>query len=122
MSSKRERAVQTAGFWIFGVVSVVLLVLKMTVAPYWSWWRVLLPLLAFVGHNALYIVVGLLCFRWLKDDAEESTTVDHHAHDGYHMAALSFFFLFLDNLLRRIEGQGWQEFWLCSGRLEVIVL
>jgi hypothetical protein len=30
--------------------------------------------------------------------------------------------LFLDNLLRREEGQGWSGFWLCSGRLEVLVV
>jgi hypothetical protein len=82
----------------------------------------MLPLLAFVGHKALYIVVGFLCFPWLKDEGEESTTVDQQAQDGYHIGALLFFFLFLDNLLRRIEGQGWQEFWPCSGRLEVVVL
>ena len=26
---------------------------------------------------------------------------------GYNIVALSFFFMFLDNLLRREEGQGW---------------
>ena len=41
---------------------------------------------------------------------------------GYNIAALLFFFLFLDNLLRRVEGQAWKGFWLCSGRLEVVVL
>src|SRR5262249_11178131 len=122
MSSQSEHSVQTAGFWIFGSLSVVLGVLKLTVAAYWSWWRVMLPLLAFLGHNALYILVGLLCFRWLKHETEESTTADQHAQDGYNIAALLFFFLFLDNLLRRSEGQGWQNFWPCSGRLEVVVL
>jgi len=41
---------------------------------------------------------------------------------GYNIVALSFFFMFLDNLLRREEGQGWGGFWPCSGRFEVIVL
>ena len=41
---------------------------------------------------------------------------------GYNFAALLFFFLFLDNLLRRVEGQGWGGFWPCSGRFEVVVL
>jgi hypothetical protein len=36
--------------------------------------------------------------------------------------ALLFFFLFLDNLLRRVEGQGWKGFWPCSGRFEMVVL
>jgi hypothetical protein len=33
-----------------------------------------------------------------------------------------FFFLFLDNLSRSVEGQGWKRFWPCSGRFEVVVL
>src|SRR5262245_61498913 len=122
MSSQPEHSVQTAGFWIFGFFSVVLAVLKLTVAAYWSWWRVMLPLLAFLGHNALYVLSGLLCFRWLKHEGEESTTAEKHSREGYNIAALLFFFLFLDNLLRRVEGQGWGGFWPCSGGFEVMVL
>ena len=64
------------------------------------------------------------CFCWLKqeEDEEEPTTVQKHSREGYNIAALLFFFLFLDNLLRRVEGQAWKGFWLCSGRLEVVVL
>src|SRR5215470_14652479 len=111
MSANQEHSVQTAGFWIFGSLSVVLAVLKLTVAVYWSWWRVMLPLLAFLGHNALYILTGLLCFRWLKHPEEESTTAANHSREGYNIAALLFFFLFLDNLLRRVEGQAWGGCW-----------
>ena len=35
-------------------------------------------MLAFLGHNALYIVTGLICFRWLKDEEDESMTADEH--------------------------------------------
>jgi hypothetical protein len=31
-------------------------------------------------------------------------------------------FLFSDNLLRHVEGQGWKGFWPCSGRFEVVAL
>ncbi len=82
----------------------------------------MLPFLAFLGHNALYVLTGLICFRWLKPEAEESTTADNHSRVSYNIAALLFFFLFLDNLLRHIEGQGWKAFWPCSGRFEVMVL
>ena len=110
------------GFWMFGFLSVVLAVLKLTVAGYWSWWRVMLPFLAFLGHNAVYILTALLCFRWLNDDKEEPTIAEKHSRYGYNIAALLFFFLFLDNLLQRVEGQGWKGFWPCSGRFEVVVL
>ena len=124
MSSKQEHPIQAMGFWLFGSLSVVLAVLKLTVAGYWSWWRVMLPFLAFLGHNAVYLLAGFLCFCWLKheEDEEEPTAVQKHSRAGYNLAALLFFFLFLDNLLRRAEGQGWKGFWPCSGRLEVVVL
>ena len=86
MSSKQEHPIQAMGFWLFGSLSVVLAVLKLTVAGYWSWWRVMLPFLGFLGHNAVYLLAGFLCFCWLKheDDEEEPTTVQKHsrAHSG----------------------------------------
>ena len=107
MSSKQEHPIQAMGFWLFGFLSVVLAVLKLTVVGYWSWWRVMLPFLAFLGHNAVYLLAGFLCFCWLKhEEDEEPTTVQKHSRAGYNLAALLFFFLFLDNLLRRVEGQG----------------
>src|SRR5215469_3668404 len=122
MNHESEDSVQTTGFWVAGLFSMVLALSKLTVAAYWSWWRVTLPLLAFLGHNALYILTGLISFRWLKDDEQESTSADHHSRIGYNIAALLSFFLFLDSLLRREEGQGWSGFWPCSGRLDVVLL
>jgi hypothetical protein len=61
MSSKQEYPIQATGFWVFGFLSVVLAVLKLTVAGYWSWWRVMLPSLAFLGHNG--------CISWLASYA-----------------------------------------------------
>src|ERR1039458_3507799 len=124
MSSQPEYPIQAMGFWVFGFLSVVLAVLKLTLAGYWSWWRVALPFLAFLGHNAVHLLTGFLCFCWLKheEDEEEPSTVQKHSRGGYNLAALLFFFLFLDNLLRRIEGQGWKGFWQCSGRFEVVAL
>jgi hypothetical protein len=60
------------------------------------------------------------CFCWIKhEDGEEAlTTVQKHSREAYNLAALLFFFLFLDNLLRRVEGQGWKGFWPRSGRFE----
>jgi hypothetical protein len=36
----QEHPIEAMGFWMFGFLSVVLAVLKLTVAGYWSWWRV----------------------------------------------------------------------------------
>src|ERR1017187_8559949 len=95
------RLKQAVEFWVFGFLSVVLAVLKLTVAGHWSWWRVMLPLLAFLGHNAVHLLTGFLCFCWLKHEEyeEEPSSVQKHSREGYNLAALLFFFLFLDNLL-----------------------
>ena len=69
-------------------------------------------------------MVGFLCFCWVKheEDEEQLATVEKHSREGYNIAALLFFFLLSDNLLRHVEGQGWKGFWPCSGRFEVVVL
>ena len=76
---------------------MVLAVLKFTVAGYWSWWRVMLPALAFLGHNAAYLLVGFLYLFWLKreEDEGEAARLQKHFRVGYNIAALFFFFLFL---------------------------
>jgi hypothetical protein len=51
MSRRQEHAMQTTGFWMVGFLSLVLAVLKLTVAGHWSWWRVMLPALAFLGRG-----------------------------------------------------------------------
>jgi hypothetical protein len=103
-SSKQEHPIQAMGFWLFGLLSVVLAVLKLTVAGYWSWWRVMLPFLAFLGHSAVYLLAGFLCFCWLKheEDEEEPGTVQKHSREG------------------TTQRRCW--FWPCSGRFEVVVL
>jgi hypothetical protein len=79
-------------------------------APFWT----------MLGHNALYLAVG---FVWLHvvDDGEAS--VNEEAPDGYQLAALLCFFLFVDNLVGRLErGQppAWQ--WLGSGQWQLLLL
>jgi hypothetical protein len=50
-----------------------------------------------LGHNAVYLLAGFLCFCWLKleEDEEVPSTVQKHSRAGYNLAALLFFFLSL---------------------------
>ena len=41
------------GVCVAGLISVALAALKLTVLDEWSWWRVLLPLIVFVGSQPL---------------------------------------------------------------------
>jgi len=84
----------------------------------------MLPFLAFLGHNAVYVLVGFLCFCWLKheEDEEEPTTVQKHFGGGVQHSGTVIFLPVFGQPDRRAEGQGWKGFWPCSGRFEVVVL
>ena len=59
MRNKPEHPIQATGFWMFGFISVVLAILKLTVAEHWSWWRVMLPFSGLSGSQR-----GV-CHGWL---------------------------------------------------------
>ena len=48
-----QEPIQLSGFYLAGLFCVVLAILKLTIEEHWSWWRVLLPLWAVLGHNIL---------------------------------------------------------------------
>ena len=53
-----EKEIQTTGFFVFGALTLIVALLKLAVFTDWSWWRVSLPILIFVGFNIAYIVTG----------------------------------------------------------------
>ena len=115
---------QPAGFYLSGFLCLVLAVLKLTVGRHWSWWRVLLPFWAVLGHNILYITIGFVWLYFADDgSAEEAVTIrQEDGGYGYQIAALVCFAVFADNVLRRIEGPGENMLWVSSGRWELIVV
>jgi hypothetical protein len=108
------------GFRLAGWLCLGLAIVKLTLESHWSWWRVLLPLWTMLGHNVLYIAVG---FVWLYFVDDGDATVNEEAPYGYQWAALLCFFLFLDNVLGRLESGPapvWR--WLGSGRWQLLLL
>jgi hypothetical protein len=81
------RQIQTASFFSSGLLCLVGAVLKLTIAGHWSWWRVLLPLWAVLGHNGLYLAVGLVWLWFAEASAHEEVTLcpDPHPY-GYQLA------------------------------------
>ena len=66
LSVKRHQQIQCEGFYVFGFFSLVFAVLKLTIEVHWSWWRVLLPLWVFLGHNLLHVLVGFIYLFFVK--------------------------------------------------------
>ena len=127
MSSRAGNQIQTTGFYLSGFLSLALAALKLTAIVDWSWWRVLLPLWVFLGHNAAYLLVGFICLffaRYGEEQEEEEQSIDEtNLLRSYNLASMLFGLIFVDNLLRWIEGREDSKwFWLCSGRLEILVL
>ena len=120
-----RRPIQTLGFSLAGFLCVALAVLKLTSKVHWSWWRVLLPLWLVLGHNILYLTVG---FVWIYlaeyvTKGEEATIRQDHDPYGYQLVAMLCFLIFLDNLLKQIEGPRdtvWFRF--SSGRWGLILV
>jgi len=115
--------IQPAGFYWAGFLSLILGVLKVTEETPWSWWRVLLPIWAVLGHGILYIGVGFLRLSLADDGVTDGSAIiraGNHTY-GYQLAALLCCAMFADNALRRIEGAGQTAaFGLSSGRWELI--
>ena len=124
---RREQRIQSEGFYVFGFFSLVFAVLKLTIEVHWSWWRVLLPLWVFLGHNLLDVLVGFIYLFFVKyreeGGEEESTIAETNVLTSYQLGGMLCFLIFMDNLLRRMERGGNSDwFWLCSGKLEVVFL
>jgi hypothetical protein len=72
----------------------------------WSWWRVLLPLWVFLGHNAAYLLIGFICLffarsRYGEEQEEEEQSIDEtNLLRSYNLASMLFVLIFVDNLLR----------------------
>jgi hypothetical protein len=111
-----QQPIQLAGFYLAGLLCLAAAILKLTIEGHWSWWRVLLPLWAVLGHNILYIVVG---FAWLffvppSTPGEEDITIREDPPQRYEFGAMLCFLLFAHNLLARIEGED-QRMWVWLG-------
>ena len=120
---KVAQPIQLTGFYWSGFLCLGLAVLKLTVERHWSWWRVLLPLWAVLGHNILYLTVGFVWLSFADDGTTKVTIRQEHRGYRYQLAALGCFLIFADNVLRRLEGSGetiWA--WVSSGRWELILV
>ena len=122
-----EKAIGTNGFFLFGVLTLIMAILKLTVITAWSWWRVSLPIAIFVGFNMAYILVGFiyLSLVTIREGPPEDKTAfpENHHRIPHDWISLLLFALFADNLVRWWEGaEGSYWFWLLSGQIKAVLI
>jgi len=122
-----DSGISLTGLYVCGVIAVVMLALKLSVIDTWSWWRVLLPLGLFVGFNVTNIVVAFTYLSFanipVRPDGDEDEVLEPHELDAHNLAAMLFFGVFGDNVVRWIEGSETSHwFWLFSGKGEVLAV
>lgn len=119
-----QQPIQWSGFCLAGLLCVGLAVVKLTTEGHWSWWRVLLPLWVIMGHNALYILVGLTWLSFVDHgEDEENLTICPNPPHSYQYAGMLCFLLFVDNLLGRMEVPDQRTwFWLRSGQWQLLLV
>ena len=122
-----EKAIGTNGFFLFGALTLIMAILKLTVITDWSWWRVSLPIAIFVGFNMVYILVGFIYLSLVnirgRPPEDETALVEGHHRIPHDWISLLFFALFADNLVRWWEGADSSHwFWLLSGQIEAVLI
>jgi len=120
-----ESGISLTGLYLCGAITFVMLVLKLSVIETWSWWRVILPLGLFVGFNVTNIVVAFiyLTFAQIPERPDEAEVLEPHTINVHYIAAMLFFVVFGDNVVRWIEGSETSHwFWLFSGKGEALAV
>ena len=122
-----ESGISLTGLYVCGAIAFVMLVLKLSVIDTWSWWRVILPLGLFVGFNVTNIVVAFIYLSFAhipeRPDGDEADVLETHTINAHYVAAIVFFVLFGDNMVRWIEGSETSHwFWLLSGKGEALAV
>jgi hypothetical protein len=120
-----ESGISFTGLYICGVISLVMLVLKLTVMDAWSWWRVILPVGLIVGFTVTNMVVAFIYLSFAhipeRPDGDEAELLEPHEINVHYVAAMLFFVVFGDNVVRWIDGSETSYwFWLMSGKVEVL--
>ena len=122
-----ESGISFTGLYICGVISLIMLVLKLSVIDTWSWWRVILPVGLIVGFNVTNMVVAFIYLTFAhipeRPDRDEAEILESHTINVHYVAAMLFFVIFGDNVVRWIEGSETSYwFWLFSGESEVLAV
>src|SRR6266487_2248823 len=125
-SHQGEKTIETTGVWLFGGLTVLFALGKVLGLWGWSWGHVVLRMLILLVFNVLYIAIGLLYLSVFpvpeRPAAEETVLLRTDTDTAHYWAGLVLCAGFVLNVVRRVEqaevSTGW---WLCAGRVEVLI-
>ncbi len=122
-----ESDINLNGLYICAAITFVMLILKLSIIDTWSWWRVILPLGLFVGFHVTHIVVAFIYLSFVnipeRPDGDEAKVLEPHNINAHYVAAMLFFVVFGDNVVRWIEDSETSYwFWLFSGKAEALAV
>ncbi len=66
-----EKAIGANGFFLFGALTLIMAILKLTVITDWSWWRVSLPVAIFIDPKTLTPLASPRCFQTIPGSPRE---------------------------------------------------
>ena len=125
-SHQRKKTIETTGVWLCGGLTVLCALGKVLGLWEWSWGHVALPMLILLVFNVFYIATGLLYLSVFpvpeRPEAEETALLRTHTDTAHYWAGVALCAGFVLNVVQRWEqaevSTGW---WLCSGRVEVLI-
>ena len=87
----------------------------------------MLPLGLFVGFHVTHIVVAFIYLSFAqipeRPDGDEADVLEPHNINAHYVAAMLFFVVFGDNVVRWIEGSETSYwFWLFSGNADALIV
>jgi hypothetical protein len=122
-----EKPITTMGIWLFGGLSVLLVLGKVLGLWSGSWWRMAVPGLIFVLFNALYIAMGFLYLTVSpvreRPEEEERALLGWSSDSAFYGSAFLFVAGFVINVVSRLESAtASTRWWVLSGRAEVLMM
>ena len=120
---KKGGVFELAGLYLCGSASVLFALCKITEVIDWSWWRVCLPIGAYVGFNLLFITTGFGYLSWIEFvGAIETASIAVDEKRGYlNLGAIQFALFALGVTEWASPSEALNGFWRPFGSAGVMI-
>jgi hypothetical protein len=122
----KGRAYKTAGLYLFASASALFALCKVAGIIDWSWWRICLPVGAYVGFNLLHIATGFGYLSWIEfveaNGTTEGASIAVEENRGHlKLGAIQFALFALGVTERASPSEALNGFWRSFGSAAVMI-